>query len=70
MTKYESLRLEKLSLLIGTMIGQIAELCNQIKSKDIDKDRVYRSLFDINDMAAIQVHELYYKGNKRERGGA
>lgn len=58
----------RLSLLIGTMLGQISELLNRIKSKNAAPtiDEVYNSLLDIQKMASLQVHELYYKDNKRE----
>ncbi len=66
----ENLRSERLSLLIGTMIGQISELLNSIKTgmyyKSIEPSRcdIYQSLFDIHQAAGLQIHELYYKGNK------
>lgn len=60
----EHLRNERLSLLIGTMIGQISELLNGIKSTPMSLEMIYKSLRDIHDAAGLQVHELYYKGNK------
>lgn len=69
MNEEKDLRLERLSLLIGTMIGQISELLNCIQPQAADgmmpRD-IYESLFDIHKMAALQIHELYYKGNKKE----
>lgn len=62
-----NLRMERLALLIGQMIGQIAELLNNIQKKDIKPQEVYLSLYDINKMAAIQVHELYYKHNSETK---
>lgn len=56
----KDLRVERLSLLIGTMMGQISELLNQMP-KDKPFGNIYNSLLDINKMAALQVHELYYK---------
>ncbi len=60
------LRIERLSLLIGTMVGQISELLNGIKSTPMTNDMIYKSLFDIHQMAGLQVHELYYKENYRK----
>lgn len=57
-------RAEKLSLLIGTMIGQISELLNSIQQSALTDDSIYRSLFDIHRSAGLQIHELFYKNNK------
>lgn len=64
MNHEESLRLERLALLIGTMIGQINELLNQIHNNKLTNEEIYKSLFDINNMGALQLHELYYKDKK------
>ena len=55
----------RLSLLIGTMMGQTSELLNQMATKHVDLDAVYNSLLDITNMAALQIKELYYNGDKR-----
>lgn len=60
-TSENNLRMERQALLIGTMLGQISELLNQIKSRDLSKDIIYHSLVDISNMAALQVHEIFYK---------
>lgn len=62
MTEAEAIRLERLALLIGQFVGQTAELLNQISCKNLSNDQIYKSLFDINRAAALQAHELYYKG--------
>jgi len=59
--KTESTRSEKLSLLIGTIIGQISEMLNQVSTKQHDLNHFYNSLLDIHKMASLQIHELYYK---------
>jgi hypothetical protein len=64
MTETEALRLEKLSLLIGCILGQIAELLNYMKREEATLLNAYKSLNDIHVGAGIQIHELYYKGNK------
>jgi len=64
MTESEALRFERLSLLVGAMIGQMSELLNGIKNTPMTHDMIYKSLFDLHQMAALQIHELYYKGNK------
>ncbi|HJY22881.1 MAG TPA: DUF551 domain-containing protein [Hanamia sp.] len=56
-----SIRNEKMSLLIGTMIGQMSELLNHIKGGQIRRDEIYNNLFDIHTSAALQLHELFYK---------
>ena len=61
-----NIRIDRLSLLIGTIIGQISELLNQIKSGKNDVDDIYKSLRDIHNAAGLQIHEIYYKGKKRE----
>lgn len=61
MTESEELRLEKLALLIGTTIGQISELLNHMNDR---QSYIYKSLFDIWKQAGLQLHEIYYKGNK------
>lgn len=56
----ENLMCERLSLLIGMIMGQISEILNQIyESKENDK--TYKSLRDIQNMVVIQINELYYK---------
>ena len=58
-------RTEKLSLLIGTVVGQISELLNNMCGNPLmEVPLIYKSLFDIHRAAALQIHELYYKGNK------
>lgn len=57
------LRCERKTLLIGTMLGQISEILNHMNDR---QSYIYKSLFDVHQMAALQVHELYYKGNKKE----
>jgi hypothetical protein len=64
MSPEESLRLEKLALLIGTMLGQISKLLNKISNQQTNNAYIYAALLDINKMASMQVQELYYKGNK------
>jgi hypothetical protein len=61
MNSNDNLRLERLALLIGTMIGQINELLNQIQNNDKAPNDIYKSLLDINKMASLQIHEIYYK---------
>ena len=55
----------RLSLLIGTMMGQTSELLNQMATKHVDLDAVYNSLLDITNMAALQIKELYYNSDKQ-----
>ncbi len=62
----ENLRSERLSLLIGLVMGQIAQLLNNIKTIPLTNDLIYKDLRDISDSASLQIHELFYKGNKRE----
>jgi hypothetical protein len=64
MHREESLRLERLALLIGTIIGQTNELLNQIQKNRLPVEEIYKSLFDINNMAALHLHELYYEDKK------
>lgn len=61
MTEKESLRLEKLALLLGTMIGQISEILNSMNDR---QSYLYKTLFDVHQQAGLTLHELYYKGNK------
>ncbi len=58
----DKLRMERMSLLIGTIIGQMSELLNNIKL--MSNEQVCCSLLDIHNAAALQIHEIYYKGNK------
>lgn len=58
------LRTEQLSVLIGTMIGQISELLNSIKRVPMSNEMIYEALYDIHMAAGLQAHELYYKGNQ------
>lgn len=66
MTESESLRLERLSLLIGTMIGQISELLNYMKRDNANLNASYKGLLDISEMASLQIHEVYYKEDKKD----
>ena len=59
-----NLREQQLSLLIGTLIGQMSGILNGIGGKSMSLDDVYKELFDIHKAAGLQIHELYYKGNK------
>ena len=62
MTELEDeLRSQKLSLLIGTIVGQLSEILNHMNDR---QSYIYKSLLDLHQMAALQVHELFYKGNK------
>lgn len=67
MKEDENLMSIRLSLLLGTIIGQLSELLNQISSQTPNMNYVYNSLLDIQKMASLQIHELYYKGNKEEK---
>ena len=66
MNENEQLRLERLALLIGTVIGQISDLLNQMKTENVDLKEAYECLLDIHTAASLHIHELYYKGNKKE----
>jgi hypothetical protein len=57
------LRVERQSLLIGTMIGQMSELLNNVKSMTVNQ--IYKSLLDITTASSLHINELYYKGNKK-----
>lgn len=58
------LRCEKQSLLIGTIIGQLAQLLNYLKSDNVNMQFVYDCLLDITTGASLQINEMYYKSNK------
>ena len=62
----DELRSQQLSLLIGTIIGQIYEILNHMNDR---QSYIYKALFDVHQMAGLQIHELYYKnlnkGKKR-----
>lgn len=62
-----NLRMERLALLIGQMIGQIAELLNRISGNKLSNSEIYRSLLDIEQAAALQIHDLYYKHNSESK---
>lgn len=64
MIKDDSLRLEKLSLLLGQIIGQQSELLNQIYNNNLSVEKIYNSLKDITQLAALHLHEIYYKEQK------
>jgi len=61
-----NIKIERLSLLIGTIVGQLSGLLNQLGRESITLAQVYRELLDLNEMAGLQLHELYYKNNKRD----
>jgi hypothetical protein len=56
-----NLRMERLALCIGQVVGQISQLLNSIKSGDLNRDYIYRELLDISNAAGVHLHELYYK---------
>lgn len=62
--EYARLRAERLSLCIGQIVGQLSELLNNVKTVPLTNDQIYKSLLDITKVASLQVHELYYRGNK------
>lgn len=53
------LKLERSALLIGSTVGQLSELLNNIKT--MTNDSIYKSLLDITSAASLHIHELYYK---------
>ena len=61
--KMNDLRNEKLTLFIGLITGQMAELLNSMNQEKLTVRDVYKRLFDIHSSASLQIHELYYKGN-------
>lgn len=61
MNSEAELRTEKIALLIGTILGQISEILNLINCGHPGRDYIYNSLLDIHTMAALQVHNVYYK---------
>jgi hypothetical protein len=61
-----SLTSHRLSLLVGTIIGQISELLNCMCKVGYTNKDTYNSLRDIQAMAALQIHEIYYNGNKKK----
>lgn len=61
----KELRFERAALLVGTILGQLSEVLNGIKNTPMTNDMIYASVLDITKMAALQVHEIYYKGNKQ-----
>ena len=61
------IRFERAAMMVGQVQGQLAELLNNMKNTPMGKDAVYHSILDITKMAALQVHEIYYKGNKPEQ---
>jgi len=61
-----NLRQEQLSLALGNIIGQLSILLNQVHRHNLTMNEVYNDLLDITKSASLQLHELYYKGNKPE----
>ena len=57
--KYQ-LRNERLSLAIGTILGQTAEILNQIESGNIKLEDVHKSLLDVMKSGSLQMNKLYY----------
>jgi len=56
----------KKDLLIGMILGQIAALLNHIKTLALTSDQIYENLLDLENGAALQVHELYYKNEAKD----
>ena len=50
----------KKDFLLGVIMGQIAELLNQISTTNIKKLEIYRSLLDIHTGSALLLHKIYY----------
>lgn len=61
---YQALRIERLSLCLGTIVGQMSELLNNIKTVPLTNEAIYENLLDISKSGALQINELFYKGNK------
>lgn len=61
--QHENLRSERLSLCIGILMGEIAQLLNSINKDNMTIAQIYHDLNDIHQSGALQVHNLYYKGN-------
>ena len=55
------IRTEQLSLALGTVLGQLSELLNNIRCANLTNEQIYKSLLDITKAGAIHIHELYYK---------
>jgi|HubBroStandDraft_5_1064220.scaffolds.fasta_scaffold300617_3 hypothetical protein len=58
------LRTEQLSLALGTVLGQLSELLNNIRTVPLSNEQIYKSLLDIVQASSLHVHELYYKDKK------
>lgn len=52
--------ISRISLLIGTVMGQLSELLNSLKCDNLTQDTIYKRIVDITNSAAIQIHEIYY----------
>ena len=61
----ENLLCERLSLLLGTIMGAISQILNEISASK-ENDKIYHSLLDLQRMAALQINELYYKREIKE----
>lgn len=59
----KDLMITRMSLLIGTIIGQTSELLNNINRCSLDRGAIYKGLFDIHQSAGLQAHEIFYKCN-------
>lgn len=65
MKEDDVLRSERTAILIGTILGQTSELLNHMVNQNPSVGYVYSALLDIQKMASMQLHEIYYKGNTR-----
>lgn len=59
-TTDDDLTTQRLSLLIGTMIGQISELLNSMQRVPMSHKMIYNGLKDIHQAAGLQIHEIFY----------
>lgn len=64
MIEAKELRNEQLALLIGQVVGQLSQIMNDMAIKRLTYDEAYHCILDVTNAASLQIHELFYKGNK------
>jgi len=57
---------QKAAFCLGTIIGSISTILNNITIGIASKQEIYQQLHDVHKQAGMQVHEIYYKHLEKE----
>lgn len=57
-------RLEKMCLILGSLLGQLHEILNSFEDNEISNKNLYIRLLALHEMGSQEVTDLFYKEHK------